>query len=278
MNERQLRLKLEEDYNQNTKNHEEEVQLRLKFESKLNNMHSAHRELESKYKRVLTDFTTEKKTSKLLEDKLQNRQDEIAQLKTQQAENESEILRNREIIGSIQRELNIKNRQMKDMEIRTNKAMEELDSFRFKLQESYKDNTELKLKMDVSISTISGLESEKSHLTLEVNELRELNTMYEEKTKQLMHDLQETTSQLQLNKREMIGFSEVNKEREDKIMKLKQELQMTKLSLDERDLQFNTLTIRYKKTEDTLAEMRKEYDDVVDKLHKVTKARHELET
>lgn len=70
MNERQLRLKLEEDYNQNTKNHEEEVQLRLKFESKLNNMHSAHRELESKYKRVLTDFTTEKKTSKLLEDKL----------------------------------------------------------------------------------------------------------------------------------------------------------------------------------------------------------------
>jgi len=278
MNERQLRLKLEEDYNQNTKNHEEEVQLRLKFESKLNNMHSAHRELESKYKRVLTDFTTEKKTSKLLEDKLQNRQDEIAQLKTQQAENESEILRNREIIGSIQRELNIKNRQMKDMEIRTNKAMEELDSFRFKLQESYKDNTELKLKMDVSISTISGLESEKSHLTLEVNELRELNTMYEEKTKQLMHDLQETTSQLQLNKREMIGFSEVNKEREDKIMKLKQELQMTKLSLDERDLQFNTLTIRFKKTEDTLAEMRKGYDDVVDKLHKVTKARHELET
>lgn len=132
--------------------------------------------------------------------------------------------------------------------------------------------------MDVSISTISGLESEKSHLTLEVNELRELNAMYEEKTKQLMHDLQETTSQLQLNKREMIGFSEVNKEREDKITKLKQELQMTKLSLDERDLQFNTLTIRFKKTEDTLAEMRKEYDDVVDKLHKVTKARHELET
>lgn len=51
-------MKLEEDYNQNTKNHEEEVQLRLKFESKLNNMHSAHRELESKYKRVLNDFTT----------------------------------------------------------------------------------------------------------------------------------------------------------------------------------------------------------------------------
>lgn len=82
MNEKQLRLKLEEDYNQNTKNHEEEVQLRLKFESKLNNMHSAHRELESKYKRVLNDLHTEKKNNKLLEDKLTSRQDEITSLKT----------------------------------------------------------------------------------------------------------------------------------------------------------------------------------------------------
>jgi len=56
-----MRLKLEEDYLQNTKNHEEEVQLRLKFESKLNNMHSAHRDLESKYKRVLTDYSNSQK-------------------------------------------------------------------------------------------------------------------------------------------------------------------------------------------------------------------------
>ena len=57
MNEKQMRLKLEEDYTQNTKNHEEEVQLRLKFESKLNNMHSAHRDLETRYKRVLLDLS-----------------------------------------------------------------------------------------------------------------------------------------------------------------------------------------------------------------------------
>jgi len=57
-----MRLKLEEDYLQNTKNHEEEVQLRLKFESKLNNMHSAHRDLESKYKRVLADYSISQKT------------------------------------------------------------------------------------------------------------------------------------------------------------------------------------------------------------------------
>ena len=70
MNERQMRLKLEEDYTQNTKNHEEEVQLRLKFESKLNNMHSAHRDLESKYKRVMTDLSNAQKNIKMLNEKL----------------------------------------------------------------------------------------------------------------------------------------------------------------------------------------------------------------
>ena len=44
-NEKQLRLKLEEEYMQNTKNHEEEVKLRLKFEGKFNTMHDTHREL-----------------------------------------------------------------------------------------------------------------------------------------------------------------------------------------------------------------------------------------
>ena len=56
MNEKTMRMKLEEDYTKNTKNHGEEVQLRLKFESKLNNMHSAHRDLETRYKRVLKDL------------------------------------------------------------------------------------------------------------------------------------------------------------------------------------------------------------------------------
>jgi hypothetical protein len=68
-----MRLKLEEDYLQNTKNHEEEVQLRLKFESKLNNMHSAHRDLESKYKRVLTDYSNSQKQLSMVNTKLAER-------------------------------------------------------------------------------------------------------------------------------------------------------------------------------------------------------------
>ena len=54
--EKQLRLKLEEEYMQNTKNHEEEVKLRLKFEGKFNTMHDEHRELQIRHDRTLREL------------------------------------------------------------------------------------------------------------------------------------------------------------------------------------------------------------------------------
>mgnify|MGYP001006278680 CR=1 FL=1 len=113
--------------------------------------------------------------------------------------------------------------------------------FRYKVQDLQKENTEMKLKMDVLVSTNDGLTSEKKHLTLELKETKELLHIYEEKTKSLMEDLQNTTGELQQNKREMIGFSEVNREREEKIADLKRELKLTKLRADDYELKLGTL-------------------------------------
>jgi len=54
--ERTQKLKLEEEYLQNTRNHEEEVQLRMKFEQKLNTMHSDFRDLSTRCKKAEKDF------------------------------------------------------------------------------------------------------------------------------------------------------------------------------------------------------------------------------
>ncbi len=61
--------------------------MRLKLESKLNNMHSAHRDLESKYKRVLVDFKNAKKQVKNLSDKINLRNTKRTEFKTIQTEN-----------------------------------------------------------------------------------------------------------------------------------------------------------------------------------------------
>ena len=150
------------------------MQLRLKFESKLNNMHSAHRDLESKYKRVLNDLTNAQKQVKILTEKMAQRNTEVTELKTVKAEYESTMAQDKEEIASNKRELQIKNRQLRETEQRSLKVADELDIFRYKVQECMKDITELKLKLDVQQSTIDGLESEKKHLELELTETREL--------------------------------------------------------------------------------------------------------
>ena len=118
MNEKSMRLKLEEDYSQNTKNHEEEVQLRLKFESKLNNMHSSHRDLETRYKRVLLDLSQAQKNLKALNEKVIERNEQVTDLRTNQAENETEIAQKREELDTARRELAIKGRQLKESDIK----------------------------------------------------------------------------------------------------------------------------------------------------------------
>lgn len=50
------RRKLQEEFSKKVETHEEEVQLRLKFEQKLNNMHALHRDLQAKYQRALEDI------------------------------------------------------------------------------------------------------------------------------------------------------------------------------------------------------------------------------
>ena len=115
-------------------------------------------------------------------------------------------------------------------------------------------------------------------MNLELKETKELLHIYEEKTKTLMEDLQLITGELQNNKREMIGFSEVNRERETKIDELKRDLKMTKLKANEFELKLGTLQITHEKIEEQLTQAESDRDDLVDKLHAMNKARHEIET
>lgn len=82
-------------------------------------MHSAHRDLETRYKRVLQDLNIAQKNIKMLNERLQQRTDEITSLKTTQAENETDIAQKREELESAKRELQIKGRQLKENDIRT---------------------------------------------------------------------------------------------------------------------------------------------------------------
>ncbi len=68
------------------------MQLRLRFESKLNNMHALHRDLQAKYDRALEDiYDLEQKVSKLTKENIEQKQ-ELTELRSDKIENESKII------------------------------------------------------------------------------------------------------------------------------------------------------------------------------------------
>lgn len=89
--EKEMRVKLEEEVLTKQRNHEDEVQLRLKFESKLNYLHSLHRDLESKYERSLEEIDQLNRRLEELTTTTNDQKDELVVLRADKIENQSQI-------------------------------------------------------------------------------------------------------------------------------------------------------------------------------------------
>ena len=111
-NEKALRVKLEEEFRQNAKNHEDEVKLRLQFEQKLNHIHALNRELDTKYKRAVEG---EKLSMRQLED-VQDRnflvEMKLKDLSVFKAESLSQMQFDKCSIESLSKESKVKKREM----------------------------------------------------------------------------------------------------------------------------------------------------------------------
>ena len=135
----------------------------------------------------------------------------------------------------------------------------------------------MRLKTDVLQSTNDGLVSEKSHLTTELKETRDLSKSYEAKTSSLMEELTNTTQDFQELKRNTISFNEMTRVREERIAKLKQELDETMAKLEDLDIKYGSLNIEHEKVKDQKTTSLKDLEDTVKKLHLTNKVRHETE-
>ena len=113
-----------------SKNHEEEVQLRLQFESKLNSLHALHRDVKAKYSRAAEDifqletFNTEKSNM------LEKQKEELIELRSLRIEHESTISLSNEKMKNLMTELEIKIKNISENEnkmINLNEIIEKKD-------------------------------------------------------------------------------------------------------------------------------------------------------
>lgn len=93
------------------KNHEEEVQLRLQFESKLNSLHSLHRDVKAQYSRALEDILNLQEQLKEKTSLCAEQSEELIKLRSEKVENLSKISLQSEKLENLTSDLTIKNRQ-----------------------------------------------------------------------------------------------------------------------------------------------------------------------
>ncbi len=120
--EEQLRKKLQDEIYKNIKSHEEEVQLRLQFESKLNGLHSLHRDLQAKYERALEDIYLLDFTQKAIKQKYDIIETEVVNLRALKIEQESKINYQEERIKSLQSDIDSRVRSYQLIEQKLLKA------------------------------------------------------------------------------------------------------------------------------------------------------------
>ena len=156
-NEKTLRLKLEEEYMQNTKNHEEEVKLRLKFEGKFNTMHDTHRELEIRHDRTLKELRAVQMDLKEAEELAAVKSAGLIVIQKERVIQETKLVALTEYKKQNEREMKKKNLNLMTAQRSQAKAIEGFELQRYEVQESNKDLNDVKTKMEVQTQEIEHL-------------------------------------------------------------------------------------------------------------------------
>jgi DNA repair protein SbcC/Rad50 len=219
-----LRKKIEEEFNKKVETHEEEVQLRLKFEQKLNNMHALHRDLQSKYQRALEDIYQLETSNAHLNKLASDQKTELISLRSDKVENESKILYQSERIKQLILETELKLRQANDLELKLNKANAELEQKSLQLKNFEKEANEQRLKLEANQALIDGLTSDKYHLELSLKEANDQRIQYRDKSERLQKLNEDTFNEMQEYKMQLVGVQEIKKDRDDRLDKLRSEL------------------------------------------------------
>jgi chromosome segregation ATPase len=97
---------LENDFKEKLATHEEEVSLRLKFENKMNDLHSLHRDLENKYKRALQELADQEDVSKKQAEHQMKLQAQVQKFKSDNIKKET-------VISSLENEIQSLETQLK---------------------------------------------------------------------------------------------------------------------------------------------------------------------
>lgn len=161
---REVISRLNEEIEENKRNNEAEVAMRLKFESKLNHLHALYRDIETRYERACEDIEhLSKQNGDLI--KLSDKQrGEISDLTTLRVKLETNVEFHASQIKFHLRESESKQRKINDLEMRSTQLQNVVDQLTKTKSELDSEIKQLKLSLEGKDTNISSLRYERSRL------------------------------------------------------------------------------------------------------------------
>lgn len=237
--------KLQQDMSFLSSNHETEVKLRLQFEAKLNNLHSLHRDLNSKYNRATEEIYGLEEIQKYNLQNIDEQKKELIMLRSVRIDQETKLAVQDEKIRIQENLITEKMKKISDLEQQVGKLNEEVDVKQLKLKEVEQVVNQMKLKIEAAEAINDNRLNEIHHLEMQLKENKELKQKYFDKSEEVQIKQQELYKQLNAIQRDKVAIDEIKRDRDDRIVQLRAELDSLNRKYDDLNKNHSALNVKY---------------------------------
>jgi len=225
--------KLQDEISENKKNHESEVAMRLKFESKLNQVHALYRDIETRYERACEDIDELAKSNKDLINLNDRQRGSLSDLTAEKVKFQTEINFSSSQIKHQLRENESKQRKLNEFEIMITEVQNNMDKLQEELVAERDISKHIKIDLEGKETTISGLKYERSRLEDALRELKKMNEQYLKRYEEEKIKFEKSRDELQYIQREEMAYKKISNDFDTRVAEMNKENSKLKTQLYE---------------------------------------------
>ena len=196
--------------------------MRLRFESKLNHLHSLYRDIETRYERACEDIDQLQTNNNALITLADKQRSEITELSTKKVKLETDTEFKDSQIKFHIRELDSKQRKIIENEYQLSKLQTQCDRLKFQVNDLNEQINSFEVQKDVTNTTVESLKHERSLLEQALRDIKEERDKYFNLHSQEKDKFIEINEKLQALQREEMSYQKISKNFDQRVTEMDQ--------------------------------------------------------
>lgn len=137
--------------------------------------------------------------------------------------------------------------------------------------------TTLRMKNEADQKTISSLETEITHIKIQMEENRTLKEQYYEKAETIQVKYQDLFGKLNLIQKDIVAIDEIKRDRDERLGQMRDELEEISIQYDELSKANSALTVKFQHMDEEMATLQGDYKKLLENFDRAVKVRQETE-